>query len=140
MPLSARTSNGDGPTYRASSWTTRAAPYATPIGLWWTSCPRAAIRSRTSISGPTICPYTTPEVTQRYREARRIAQANEEGNADTEDLRQAVTSYRSLVQALLDGDGDGSRRDETRREQDDTHTRSHARGTKRLHASRTTDK
>ena len=60
------------------------------------------------------------EVTQRYREARRIAQANEEGNANTEDLRQAVTSYRSLVQALLDGDGDGSRRDETRREQDDT--------------------
>lgn len=62
------------------------------------------------------------EVTQRYREARRIAQANEEGNANTEDLRQAVTSYRSLVQALLDGDGDGDggRRDETRREQDDT--------------------
>ena len=28
------------------------------------------------------------EVTQRYREARRIAHANEEGNADTEDLRQ----------------------------------------------------
>jgi type II secretory pathway pseudopilin PulG len=60
------------------------------------------------------------EVTQRYREARRISHANEEGNADTEDLRQAVTSYRSLVQALLDGDGDSSRRDETRREQDDT--------------------
>jgi FtsZ-interacting cell division protein ZipA len=60
------------------------------------------------------------EVTQRYREARRIAQANEEGNADTEDLRQAVTSYRSLVRALLDGDGDGSRPDETRREKDDT--------------------
>ena len=59
------------------------------------------------------------DVTQRYREARRIAQANEEGNADTEDLRQAVTSYRSLVQALLDGDGDASR-DETRRAQDDT--------------------
>jgi len=60
------------------------------------------------------------DVAQRYREARRIAQANEEGNANTEDLRQAVTSYRSLVQALLDGDGDGGRRDETRREQDDT--------------------
>ena len=38
------------------------------------------------------------EVTQRYREARRIAQANQDGNVDTEDLRQAVTSYRSLVQ------------------------------------------
>ena len=41
------------------------------------------------------------EVTQQYREARRIAQANEDGNVDTEDLRQAVTSYRSLVLALL---------------------------------------
>jgi hypothetical protein len=50
-----------------------------------------------------------PEVTQRYREARRIAQANEDGNVDTEDLRQAVTSYRSLVQALLADDGDQSR-------------------------------
>jgi hypothetical protein len=68
------------------------------------------------------------EVTQRYRDARRISHANEEGNADTEDLRQAVTSYRSLVQALLDGDGDSSRRDETRREQDDTpHENSRAR-------------
>jgi FtsZ-interacting cell division protein ZipA len=42
-----------------------------------------------------------PEPTQRYREARRIAQANEDGTVDTEDLRQAVTSYRSLVLALL---------------------------------------
>jgi len=42
-----------------------------------------------------------PEVTQRYREARRIAQANKDGTVDTEDLRQAVTSYRSLVFALL---------------------------------------
>jgi FtsZ-interacting cell division protein ZipA len=49
-----------------------------------------------------------PEVTQRYREARRIAQANEDGNADTEELRQAVTSYRSLVLALLADDGDRS--------------------------------
>ena len=45
-----------------------------------------------------------PEVTQRYREARGIAQANKDGNADTEDLRQAVTSYRSLVVALLADD------------------------------------
>lgn len=50
-----------------------------------------------------------PEVTQRYREARRIAQANEDGNADTEQLRQAVTSYRSLVLALLADDGDRGR-------------------------------
>jgi hypothetical protein len=54
-----------------------------------------------------------PEVTQRYREARRIAQANEDGTVDTEDLRQAVTSYRSLVLALLADDEDHSRRDGT---------------------------
>lgn len=42
-----------------------------------------------------------PEGTQRYREARRIAEANVDGTVDTEDLRQAVTSYRSLVLALL---------------------------------------
>ena len=47
-----------------------------------------------------------PEGTQRYREARRIAQANEGGTVDTEDLRQAVTSYRSLVLALLADDED----------------------------------
>jgi hypothetical protein len=61
-------------------------------------------------------PY--PEVTQRYREARRIAQANEDGNVDTEDLRQAVTSYRSLVQTLLADDGDQSRQNATQSEQD----------------------
>jgi FtsZ-interacting cell division protein ZipA len=59
-----------------------------------------------------------PEVTQRYREARRIAQANKDGNADTEDLRQAVTSYRSLVLALLADDGDRSRRTDTETERD----------------------
>lgn len=46
-----------------------------------------------------------PVVVQRYREARRIAQANREHRADTEELRGAVTSYRELVQALL-GRGD----------------------------------
>ena len=51
-----------------------------------------------------------PEVTQRYREARRIAQANNDGTVDTEDLRQAVTSYRSLVFALL-ADEDRNRHD-----------------------------
>jgi FtsZ-interacting cell division protein ZipA len=54
-----------------------------------------------------------PEVTQRYREARRIAQTNEDGTVDTEDLRQAVTSYRSLVLALLADDEDHSRRNGT---------------------------
>jgi hypothetical protein len=60
------------------------------------------------------------EVTQRYREARRIAQANEDGKVDTEDLRQAVTSYRTLVMALLAGDGDHNQRGDVQREQDET--------------------
>ena len=64
-----------------------------------------------------------PEVTQRYREARGIAQANKDGNADTEDLRQAVTSYRSLVVALLADDGDGGRSNGTDSEQDNTQMR-----------------
>jgi hypothetical protein len=63
-----------------------------------------------------------PEVTQRYREARRIAQANEDGNVDTEDLRRAVTSYRSLVQALLADDGDRSRQNGTQSERDNNQT------------------
>ena len=54
-----------------------------------------------------------PEHTQRYREARRIAQANEDGTVDTEDLRQAVTSYRSLVLALLADDEDRTRHNRT---------------------------
>jgi FtsZ-interacting cell division protein ZipA len=58
------------------------------------------------------------EVTQQYREARRIAQANEDGNVDTEDLRQAVTSYRALVMTLLEDDGDRSRPNGVQSEQD----------------------
>jgi hypothetical protein len=50
-----------------------------------------------------------PKVTQRYREARQIARANERGEAGTEELRNAVTSYRSLVDALLHDDDDRSR-------------------------------
>jgi hypothetical protein len=45
-----------------------------------------------------------PVVTARYREARQISRANERGEASTEDLRGAVTSYRSLVEALLQDD------------------------------------
>ena len=60
------------------------------------------------------------EVTQRYREARRIAEANEAGRVDTEELRQAVTSYRALVQALLAGDGDATGADDVREDHDGT--------------------
>lgn len=43
-----------------------------------------------------------PEVAMHYREAHRVAVAQARGEADTEDLRQAVTAYRHLVDALLE--------------------------------------
>ena len=58
------------------------------------------------------------DVTQRYREGRRIAQANLEGTVTTEDLRQAVTNYRSLVRALLADDADASGGDDAPNERD----------------------
>ncbi|WP_218609836.1 hypothetical protein [Pseudonocardia sp. KRD291] len=57
-----------------------------------------------------------PEAVEHYREARRIAEAHGAGRASTDDLRLALTSYRALVDALLDdggtdrpGDRDGDR-------------------------------
>ncbi len=49
-----------------------------------------------------------PVVVERYREAQRISAAHARGRVDTEELRRAVTSYKSLVQALLDEDSGGS--------------------------------
>jgi FtsZ-interacting cell division protein ZipA len=46
-----------------------------------------------------------PDVSQNYREAHRVAVAQSQGQADTEQLRQAVTSYRRLVDALLEDGG-----------------------------------
>jgi hypothetical protein len=46
-----------------------------------------------------------PEVAQSYREAHSIAVARAEGRGDTEQLRRAVTSYRRLVDALLEDGG-----------------------------------
>ncbi|WP_211190672.1 hypothetical protein [Actinomycetospora sp. TBRC 11914] len=43
-----------------------------------------------------------PRVVENYREARRVRDGHRNGSAGTEDLRGAVTSYRSLVDALLD--------------------------------------
>ena len=43
-----------------------------------------------------------PEVAQNYRMAHRIAELNSQGQADTEELRQAVAAYRRLVDVLLD--------------------------------------
>jgi hypothetical protein len=41
------------------------------------------------------------EVIHHYREARRIAQASEAGQASTEELRQAMVHYRALFDDLL---------------------------------------
>ena len=56
-----------------------------------------------------------PEVVEHYRAAHAISQANDNGAATTEDLRQALTHYRALFQELLDGeqsDGAPGRADE----------------------------
>jgi len=50
-----------------------------------------------------------PQVTQHYRKAREISAAQQRGDSDTEQLRTAVTSYRALVNALLEDDGHGRR-------------------------------
>jgi hypothetical protein len=42
-----------------------------------------------------------PDIVQRYREADAVREATESGSADTEQQRSAVTSYRSLIEALL---------------------------------------
>jgi hypothetical protein len=42
-----------------------------------------------------------PDVAEHYRAAHRVAVAHHRGEADTEQLRQAVTAYRQLVDALL---------------------------------------
>jgi hypothetical protein len=55
-----------------------------------------------------------PETTQHYREARDIARANERGEAQTEQLRQAVGSYRSLLRELLEHTRDESDRPDGR--------------------------
>ncbi len=48
-----------------------------------------------------------PDVVAHYRDARSVRDATENGTADTEQQRHAVTSYRSLVEALLGHDRDG---------------------------------
>lgn|SRR5680860_333220 len=46
-----------------------------------------------------------PDVAHHYREAHGVAVAQSQGQAGTEQLRQAVTSYRQLVDVLLEHDG-----------------------------------
>ncbi len=57
-----------------------------------------------------------PRVVQHYREARQVRDADH-GDVDTERQRTAVTSYRSLINALLGDDdrGDDDRGDDTER-------------------------
>lgn len=51
-----------------------------------------------------------PEVAQHYRAAHAVAVAQLNGGVDTEQQRQAVTSYRELVDALVrdSGSSDGT--------------------------------
>ncbi|WP_028931802.1 hypothetical protein [Pseudonocardia asaccharolytica] len=67
-----------------------------------------------------------PDVVQHYRAAQQISAANAHGRVDTEELRRAVTSYRSLVEALLDGgppqrSDDSSPDNQTRADTTETH-------------------
>ena len=43
-----------------------------------------------------------PQVVERYRSAHGIAQKNAQGEATTEDLRQAIKHYRALFEDLLE--------------------------------------
>ncbi len=43
-----------------------------------------------------------PEVVENYREGHRLAAASADGDAGTEDLRQAMRHYRALFDELLD--------------------------------------
>jgi len=43
-----------------------------------------------------------PQVVERYRSAHGIARKNAEGQATTEDLRQAIKHYRALFEDLLE--------------------------------------
>jgi hypothetical protein len=48
-----------------------------------------------------------PQVAENYRAAHAVYQANEQGLASTDDLRQAFVHYRSLFSELLEVEGDG---------------------------------
>jgi hypothetical protein len=52
-----------------------------------------------------------PKVAEDYRAAHAVSQANEQGLASTDDLRQAFVHYRSLFVELLGADGDGHRKE-----------------------------
>jgi hypothetical protein len=49
-----------------------------------------------------------PEVVENYRAAHAISLANEQGLANTEELRRAMVHYRAMFAVLLDTDGQGA--------------------------------
>lgn len=50
-----------------------------------------------------------PALVSNYRAARAIALKNEQGQANTEDLRQALIHYRSLFEELLGTEADAEK-------------------------------
>jgi hypothetical protein len=56
-----------------------------------------------------------PQVVQHYRDARDTRVATENGTVDTERQRHAITSYRKLIDALLDRHSDRDGTDRTDR-------------------------
>ncbi len=46
-----------------------------------------------------------PEVVSNFRRAHEIAQKSAQGQADTEEIRQAMVSYRSLFEDLVEAEG-----------------------------------
>jgi hypothetical protein len=50
-----------------------------------------------------------PHVVENYRAAHAISMANDQGQADTEDMRQAMVHYRALFEELLEDTTDERR-------------------------------
>ena len=53
-----------------------------------------------------ILPVEHPQVVQHYRDARDTRVATDNGAVDTERQRHAITSYRKLIDALMDRKSD----------------------------------
>lgn len=51
-----------------------------------------------------------PQVVQNYRTAHEVSRRNDRGEANTEDLRQAMVHYRALFMELLEEQPSASRR------------------------------
>ena len=60
-----------------------------------------------------------PRVVEDYRAAHGISQANDRGEAETEDLRQAMVHYRTLFEQLLGVSDDERPADQTGPQQDE---------------------